>query len=140
MLNLCDFIWKKHYENNMLTNPISCYYCIIDCGTHARRYSIMPQYPSSDGISENRTIDPEYYILFESTGHKATEVEKCQPFYEMCHYDDYLFSGESFIRVFTSLDDAKRRSYAQYKAIYGYALSHVVKDAEENTKHHFSVL
>ena len=140
MLNLCDFVWKKHYENNILTNPMGCYYCIIDCGTHARRYSIVPQYPSTDGVSVNRSVSPEYYILFESTGHKATEIEKSQSFYDMCHYDDYVFEGDTFIRVFTSLDEAKRRAYTQYKAIYGYVLSNVVKDIEESTKHHFSVL
>ena len=139
MLTEQDFIWKEHHENNINTNPLGEYYCIVDCGDYARKYSIVPQYPSNDGITVRLIDDPEYYILFESRGKKATEADRGQVFYEMCNFDDYLFDNPSFIRVFTTIEAAKSRAYIQYKAIFGYVLSHIEQNVEIATQNHFCV-
>lgn len=139
MLDREDFIWKKHYENNINTNPLGEHYCIVDCGDYARKYSIVPQYPSDDGICVKMSEPPEYYILFESRGRKASDADKTKPLYEMYHFDDYLFENSSFIRVFKTLEEAKKRAYVQYKTIFGYVLSHIEPNTALATKHHFCV-
>jgi hypothetical protein len=139
MLQKDDFIWKEHHENNIADNPLGEYYCIVDCGNYARKYSIVPQYPSKDGFCINMSEAPEYYILFEARGNKASDEERQKTFYEMCHFDDYVFEHESFIRVFKTLDEAKDRAYVQYRAIFGYVLPHIEKDVNSATKHHFVV-
>ena len=139
MLTEKDFVWKEHHENNIDSNPLGEYYCIVDCGTYARKYSIVPQYPSKDGICVDRSQEPEYYILFETSGHKATKFDRESSFYQYCHFDDYMFERESFIRVFTTLEDAKKRAYTQYTHIFGYVLSHIENNTELATQHHFVV-
>ena len=139
MLTEKDFIWKEHHENNISTNPLGEYYCIVDCGSYAKKYGIRPQYPSKDGVCVNLNQEPEFYILFETNGHKATERDRDGSFYEYCNFDDYLFERESFIRVFKTLDEAKKRAYVQYKTIFGYVLSHIEANTDLATQHHFSV-
>lgn len=139
MLTEKDFVWKEHYSNNINTNPLDEYYCIVDCGNYARKYGIVPQYPSKDGVTVSLKDDPEYYILFESRGNKASDTDRNKLFYEMCNFDDYLFENPSFIRVFKTLDEAKKRAYVQYKTIFGYVLSHIEANTELATQHHFSV-
>lgn len=137
MLNIEDFIWKEHKANNISTNPLEEWYCIVDLGNgNAKKYSIKPQYPSKDGICINSDDKPEYYIFFESNGSLATEKDKKSFTYKSCNYDGYIFEMETFIRVFTSLEDAKNRAYYNYKAIFGYCLSHITDDVEKATKEH----
>lgn len=134
-----DFIWQEHFENNIPNNPLGEYYCIIDVGNHARKYSVVPQYPSKDGICVNRDCEPEYYVLFESCGHKANIQERQDPFYQSYHFNGYVFGHNSFIRVFKTFEDAKKRAYIQYKSIFGYVLSHIEPDIETATKNHVCV-
>lgn len=146
MLKKEDFSWKVHHANNIPTNPIDEYYCIIDVGAHARKYSIEEQFP----LRENGCIcpdedSPEYYILFESTGAKATDEDKKKMFYKESEsecftatlFDGYVFSHNSFIRVFKTIEEAKEAAYEQYKAIYGFVLAHIIDDVEEATSKHF---
>lgn len=139
MLTEKDFVWKEHYENNINTNPLGEYYCIIDCGNYAKKYGIVPQYPSKDGVSISLKDKPEYYVLFEANGRKATKADKNKMFYEMYNFDDYVFENTSFVRVFTTLEDAKSRAFFQYKMIFGYVLSHIEANTELATQHHFCV-
>ena len=139
MSKLCkreDMHWKEWRANNIDSNPIEELYCILDCDTYARKYSIVPQYPSTDGVCVYRDQEPEYYILFEASGHKATEEEQQAIFYQQMNYSGYLFKTPSFIRVFKTLDDAKKRAYHQYTAVYGYVASHFDVDID---KSHFFV-
>lgn len=138
MLKKEDFSWRAHHANNIPTNPIDEYYCIIDVGAHARKYSIEEQFP----LRENGCIcpdedSPEYYILFESTGAKATDEDKKKMFYKESEFDGYVFSHNSFIRVFKTIEEAKEAAYEQYRAIYGFVLAHIVDDVEEATNKHF---
>jgi hypothetical protein len=139
MLAEKDFIWHERHENNISTNPLGEYYCIVDFGDGARKYAIRPQYPSKDGVVIDRTSDPELFILFEATGRRATDEDKSYPFYSSVHCNDYLFHHESFIRAFKTMEEAKARAYVQYRAIFGYVLSHMNQDIDEATKQHFCV-
>ena len=139
MIKETDMQWHEHYENNIQTNPIGEYYCIIDLGESARKYGIAPQYPSSNGVVIDRTKEPELYILFEAIGREATDWEKQAVFYNSINYDGYVFEHEKFVRAFKTLEEAKKRAYVQYRAVYGYALSHVCGDVEDATKKHFVV-
>lgn len=76
MLKQEDFKWKEHHSNNIPDNPIDEYYCIIDTGAHARKYSIQEQMADAteqcSPLQENSYIcpdedEPEYFILFESS-------------------------------------------------------------------------
>lgn len=131
-----DMHWKEWHTNNIPSNPMGEYYCILDNGNYARKYSIVPQYPSEDGICVDCTKEPEYYILFESRGRRATIEDKKTMFYSQTNYDGYLFDQPSFIRVFKTLQEAKQRAHYQYVAIYGYVASHLDGDVG---KGHFFV-
>ena len=119
-----DMHWKEFHANNISSNPMEEYYCILDCGNYARKYSIVPQYPSQDGVCIDRNSEPEYYVLFEANGHKATDDDKQAIFYPQTNFSGYLFKTPSFIRVFKTLKEAKQRAHYQYVAIYGYVASH----------------
>lgn len=138
MLKKEDFKWHEHRANNISTNPLTEWYCIVDVGNHARKYGIIPQYPEKDGITYPNE-DPEYYVLFEASGNKATDEEKEEFHYKHAHFDDYLFGRESFIRVYKTMEEAKDQAYLQYKAIFGFVLAHITDDVEAATKEHISV-
>ena len=139
MLKENDFIWKEHNANNIKQNPLDEWYCLVDTCICARKYSIVPQYPSDDGVLIKPNSDPEYYILFESTGKKASEEEQNEWYYKSSNFDGYLFNNKSFIRVFKTKEEAEKRAYYNYKMIYGYVLSHIEKDVEKATFNHFVV-
>lgn len=148
MLKQEDFKWKEHHSNNIPDNPIDEYYCIIDTGAHARKYSIQEQMANAteqcSPLQENSYIcpdedEPEYFILFESSGNKATDKDKENMFYKESSFDEYVFGHDTFIRVFKTMEEAKEQAYKQYKAIYGYVLAHIVDDVEEATSNHFCV-
>jgi hypothetical protein len=139
MIKETDMKWHEHYENNIQTNPIGEYYCIVDLGERARKYGIAPQHPSIDGIVIDRNQDPELFILFESIGRKATDEDKQEIFYDSVNYDGYVFENERFVRAFRTLDEAKKRAYVQYRAVFGYALSHICPHVDDATNKHFVV-
>lgn len=139
MIEEKDFIWKERKTNNIPTNPLDCFYCIIDVGDSARLYSIQPQYPLDENCIKT-SDEPELYILFEDVVRKATTEDRDYFFYEESNYDGYVFNGNKyFVRAFNNLEDAKKQAYKQYKAIYGFVLSHIVDDINEATKNHFVV-
>ena len=127
-----NFEWKEHYTNNIPTNPLQEYYCIVDVGNHARKYSVEPQYPSDDGVCVNSAAEPELYIFFEAIGRKATEDDKKSPFYNSVEYDGYVFENPSFIRAYKTMEEAKARAEVQYNAVFKYAMSFVAPDDGDN--------
>lgn len=140
MLKIKDFNWTPHYANNIDSNPIEEYYCTIDVGNgHARKYSIQEQYPLIGHFQQDMSQPVQYYILLEAIGHPATDEDKQHIFYGYSNFDDYVFEKSSFIRVYTDLKTAQEGAYEQYKAIYGYVLSHMVDDVEAETQTHFCV-
>jgi len=136
MLKEQDFIWKEHMTNNIPSNPLEEYYCLVDTGSCIRKYSIQPQYPEIRNGYVDHSKEPELYIFFEATGRKATDEEKKSMFYEYTNYDGCVFDHKTFIRAYISMIEAKQRAYFNYKAIYGYALSHIVDNVEDSTKDH----
>lgn len=139
MVKLEDMVWHEKCVNNIDENPLEEYYCLIDVGEGCvRKYSIKPQYPLEDDslIIENHSKEPELYILFESRCHYASEKEKKLWYYSFncvkgCIEDDVVF-----IRAFKDIEDAKKRAFFQYRAIYGYAFSYVTDSVDEATKEH----
>lgn len=139
MVKFEDFVWKEHKANNIKENPLEEWYCIVDTGNHARKYGVRPQYPLKDGIYTDFNTEPEYYILFESSGRKATEDDKRQWVYKSVNFDGYIFNDETFIRVFKNREEAEKRAYLGYTHVYGYSLSFIVDDIEQATNKHFVV-
>lgn len=125
--------------NNLRENPLEEWYCIVDVGNSARKYGIKPQYPLKDGIYTDVNADPEYYILFESTGRKATENDKNKRFYKNVNFDGYIFDNETFIRVFKNKEDAQKKAYYGYTSVYGYAFSFICDNVQNATSKHFVV-
>jgi len=141
MLTEKDFIWKEHKANNIPTNPLEEYYCLIDLKDCVRKYSIVPQYPEIDTCCIDTKADPELYILFEAVGDRATDEDKERYsfIYESNNYDGCLFKKKSFVRAYKTMEEAKKRAYLQYRMIYGFALSHIVDDVEASTKDHICI-
>lgn len=140
MLKLKDFIWKERKINNLSKYPLEEWYCIIDLGNGmAKKYSIKPQYPSNDGICIDYNEKPEYFIFFEANGALATEEDKKSISYKTKNFDGYLFGRETFIRVYTSLDDAKRRAFYNYNHIFGYCLTCIEDSLDKEINKHIVV-
>ena len=140
MLKEHEFQWIERKTNNIKTNPLDGYCCIIDTEDCARLYIIKPQYPEIKQCCIDSSMDPELYILFEATGHKATEEDKKHVFYDAINYNGYMFSNETFIRAYKTLEDAKARAYINYKMIYGYVLAHIVDNVEDATGKHRCII
>ena len=139
MLKEHELQWIERKTNNIETNPLDGYCCIIDTEDCARLYFIQPQYPEIEKYCINSNANPELYILFEATGHKATEEDKKHVFYDAINYKGYLFNNKTFIRAYKTLEEAKARAYINYKMIYGYVLAHIVDDVEGATSKHRSI-
>lgn len=79
-----------------------------------------------------------YYCFFESMVRKV-EVEKLEGWKRAALYSGYRTRDDSLIQVYESEEDAKKRAYTQYFAIYGHCLAEAGYDVEETTKSHFVV-
>ena len=124
MLKENDFVWKEHNANNIKQNPLDEWYCIVDTCICARKYSIVPQYPSDDGVLIKPGSDPECYILFECTGKKASEEEQNEWYYKNSNFDGYLFNNKTFIRVFKTKEQAEKRAYYNCQLPTTYRITH----------------
>lgn len=139
MLKQEDFSWKERKTNNIPTNPLEGYCCIIDTENSARLYIIEPQYPEIDKCCIDRKSNPELYILFEAVGKKATDKDKEHIFYDSINYEGYLFENKTFIRAYKTLQEAQERAYLNYRMIYGYVFSHIINDVEAATANHMCI-
>lgn len=90
-----DFVWKPYYPNNIVGNGLEGYDCFISPQVgYCKHYAIRFQHEADETGMIKSDAEPEIFILFES---------------------------DSFIYACPSLDFAKRRAYAQYVNINGYA-------------------
>lgn len=113
-----DFEWKIKKTNNIKTNPIEYWYTTYHDGDVSRKYYIVPQYTSIDGITINSNSEIELYVYFEARGYKLKDGEK------ECKYDSigdgYKYEEGTFKRAFKTIEEAKHRAYMDYCGIYGY--------------------
>lgn len=147
-LSINDLTWKPIYPNNMKTNGLDGYYCLLlhknENGTYgARKYSIKFQHKELEAGTGH--VDPniiEMYVLFEKCYPKIVgklsypDASECgTPKDLWCNNDNALNSADindcgEFVRAYTNIEDAKMRALTQYKSIYAYAMSHLIDDAE----------
>ena len=140
MLKETDFQWKVRRANNIPTNPIECEYCIVDHGDGCgQMYSVHPLYSqNTDGLI-NREDGYKYFVLYVCKVKLATEEDQGRDFFSFSDYSGYVVVSETFIAVFDTMDDAKKRAFTQYKHHFGYVLPHIVNDIEKETQNHFVV-
>ena len=131
--------WHKKYVNNIETNPIECLYCIIDYGDgNGRMYRIQAMRKADYNGRIEIKDGYKYFLFFESYVKKA-DTEILDGLERNSYYLGYQVESETLIQIYDSMEDAKRRAYVQYYAIYGYCLSEAGDDVEEMTKTHFVV-
>lgn len=121
-----DFVWHIKKENNISVNPIQAEYCIIDFGYEdgkGKLYSIERQYPQ-DEHGLKLSDEPELYILYESSC-KKTNISSYST------YGEYELLNKHLVRVFKTLEEAKKRAFVQYSHIYHYVMpEHIKKTAD----------
>lgn len=116
-----DFEWKIKKINNIESNPIEYWYTTYYKGDSSRKYYIIPQYPSIDGITVDINSEPELYVYFEATGCKLKDKEKEWKYDSIG--DGYKYGKGTFKRAFKTIEEAKYRAYMDYCHIYGYVMS-----------------
>lgn len=139
-----DMAWKSIYPNNMRGNGLDGYYCLMlhkdkEGKVSGRKYSIVFQNEEVEkgtGLVNPNKING--YILFEKVYREIVgpldypeALEDYAP--DLWHSENTLSSSDmndkgSFVYAYDNLEDAKKRALCQYKAIYGYVLSHMVED------------
>lgn len=144
---LSNMVWKPIYPNNMKCNGIDGYYCLMlhkdkEGKVSGRKYSIVFQNEEVEkgtGLVNPNKING--YILFEKVYREIVgpldypEATDREPL-DLWHYNENentLHSSDmndkgSFVYAYDNIEDAKKRALCQYKAIYGYVLSHMVED------------
>lgn len=140
-LNLDDLIWKPLYPNNMPCNGLDGYYCLIlhkgnedkICG---RKYTIFFQYKEiEEGTGHINRKEIDRYVLFEKNYFNikgpTKHPEPSDDFDWYVESSDTLHATEvndygSFVYAYEDLDSARKRVLNQYKAVYAYALSHLI--------------
>lgn len=125
--------WKPYYPNNMPQNGQEGWYCIIQNGDHARKYTITFQYPVVDDISRP-DLGVDRYILFEKLYHDLEgplEYPEPTPDFDILYSGCDINSFGKFVYAHKTLDDAKRSAVSQWQAVFGYALSHLLENEEE---------
>ena len=109
------FEWNVKFINNIESNGLECWYTVQKLNASFKLYKIVPQFPADERglITDSKT--PEYYILFEG---RAKKYEDRNALTDFSNYGDFIEDGHSsFIRVFKTLDEAKRRAVLQYDVI-----------------------
>lgn len=142
--NLEDMIWKPIYPNNMRGNGLDGYYCLMlhkgnDGKVSGRKYSIVFQ--NEEVEKGTGFVDPNKinaYILFEKVYCEVVgplDYPEAQEDYapDLWKSENTLNSADmndkgSFVYAYDNIEDAKKRAMCQYKAIYGYVLSHMSEE------------
>ena len=137
MIQEKDFKWKIRYANNIPNNPVQCEFCIIDLGNgKSKLYMIEPHYPqNTDGLTD-QTGGHRYFVFFDCDARLPNEEEQKIDFFDWITYGGYILTSKTLIAIFDTMDDAKKRAYAQYKHHFRYVLSHFVDDIEAETQKH----
>lgn len=139
-----DLVWKPVYPNNMKGNGLDGYYCLMlykdkEGKVSGRKYSIIFQHEEVEkgtGLIDSNKING--YILFEKVYREIIgdlDYPEAQEDYapDLWKSTNTLSSSDmndkgSFVYAYDNIEDAKNRALCQYKAIYGYVLSHMIED------------
>ena len=145
-----DLVWKPMYPNNMSCNGETGMYSIVSFintdGTisNCRKYTILFQHPEIEpgaGLVDNEYVDK--YILFEKSYPVVHGGAYYEGPYESEPPDLWRCKGRTFsstdmndygrfVYAYDKLEHAMMRAETQYKAIFGYALSHLLGDEEND--------
>lgn len=128
-----DLDWRPYYPNNMPQNGQEGWYCVIQDGDHARKYTIKFQYPLVDGASRP-DLGVDRYILFQKLYHGLEgplEYPGPAPDFDIFHSPCDINSFGDFVYAHKTLEDAKRQVVWQWQAVFGYALSHLLEPEED---------
>lgn len=131
-----DLVWNDYCPNNIRSNGVEGFYTVIlhqtDSGIWTgRKYTIKFQYKENeDGLRSNEI---EYYLLYEKTyreifGSLKHPAPSETPFWNSPDTLNDLEVNDfgTLVRVFTNLDNAKKRALKQYKMVFGFAMSHLI--------------
>lgn len=149
-LKVEDLVWKPMYPNNMKCNGENGLYTIIYTRSTAghidscRKYTIL--YQSPEVKPGSGMVDPDYadkYILFEKSYPEVFGEPYYEGPYESEPPDLWRCKGRTFsstdmndyggfVYAYDNLEHAMMRAETQYKAIFGYALSHLLGDDEND--------
>lgn len=144
-LNVEDLTWKPLYPNNMKGGEVVGIYCLVlyenEDGTYAgRKYTIYYQLPL-DSDRALKKEEPELYILFEKCYYNLVNREHPEPtddfsdiINEITKKYDYreelnhveLNDYGTFHRAYKKIEDAKKGAVNCYKAVFSYAMSHML--------------
>ena len=133
-------VWKPIHANNIKSNPIEGIYCLIlntdETGRiYGRKYTIIFQKETDEKGMVVGDIDQ--YILFEKsytdilgptdypepTDNPSHMDNNC---FTLCAYDinDY----GKFVHAYSDIEKAKTRAVYQFKAVFAYAMSHIITE------------
>lgn len=142
-----DLNWKPIYPNNILCNKAEGEYALVlrraeDGTVFGRKYSILfqlaedPDHLGEGCIAREHRI--EAYILFEAMLNDVTGPLDYPPprrSGSIFHEDSNVTLSDwgvneygSFIRAYPTIELAKKRAVIQFKAVFGYALSHLLPE------------
>ena len=146
-----SLVWKPIYPNNILSNDIEGYYTLIlrqdaDGNIYGRKYSVLFQ-KEEDPAHLGEGIPPlnartELYILFENsysdvvgpldypepTEHGVSLFDESARKNTFHHYGINDFGR--FVWAYPTLELAKKRAVVQFRAVFGYAMSHLIEDED----------
>lgn len=147
-----DLVWKPIYPNNILSSEMIGYYTLVlrkdsDGRIYGRKYSILFQKEENpehlgEGVLASHA-DTELYILLEKnyydvsgpldypepvkSGYSLSPQSEQGNTFHSYGVNDY----GSFVRADPTLELAKKRAVVQFRAVFGYAMSHLLPDEEE---------
>lgn len=138
MLNETSFIWHTWHTNGIPSNPIQFWYCIVDHGDGTgKMYVVEPHYAQDPSGFCDTSAGYKYFVFCDCNVKLATPEEQKEPF--CWNYSGYVMTSKSFIAIFDTPEDAKKRAYTQYAHHFGYVLPHMVDDVDAVTAKHFVV-
>lgn len=136
-----DLVWKPIYPNNLIDNGIIGYYALLlihhnNGRVNGRKYSIIFQRKEEEKGTGRITKEIECYILFEKVlGEIKGPLDYPDPRKSdpgcLWNTDITLHDGGvndygRFVWAYWNIEDAKKRALVQFRAIYGYVLSHLI--------------
>ena len=139
MLKENDFKWLTRRANSIPTNPVDCYYCIVDTGDGTgKMYVVKPLHAQNTGGMVKAKQGYKYFVFLDCSVQRVPTDQRNFP-HSMSLYSGYRVVSETLIAVFDTVEDAKKRAYTQYTHHFGNVLPHVVDDTTALTQKHFVV-
>ena len=108
MLKENDFKWLTRRANNIPTNPVDCYYCIVDTGDGTgKMYVVKPLHAqNTDGMVKEKQ-GYKYFVFLDCSVQRVPTDQRNFP-YSMSLYSGYRMVSETLVSVFDTIEDAKK--------------------------------